>query len=146
MYAWLIGALVVVALVAGAGWKGWDLRGDREAAKSAAAVEKARAEADARRQAEEVKARASAATLETALAKQRRLNVSLGHSLQAHIRAIPARPAGCPPERLTDELLVDVNRALTGAEGTPGGKLPATSGSPADANRPDNAGAGATPR
>lgn len=143
---YLIAAIAVAVMVAGAGYKGYGLGQDNMRAEYAAAVEKARTEAEAKRQAEEVKARQLAQNLQTSLAKQRKLANDLGTSLQAHIRAIPKPPAGCPEPRLTDGLLSDVNRALAGAEGAPGTGLPPASGTTTPTDRPNNAGAGAVTR
>lgn len=138
VYVLMGAAIVVAALVAGAGVKGYRLGQDNVRAEVALSVEAARNEAEAKRNAEAATARKLAAGLQTALTKQRRLANDLGTSLQAHIRAMPAPAAGCPPERLTDELLNDLNRALAGAEGDAGRKLPDAAAATSSVNRSDN--------
>lgn len=139
MIAYLIAALVVIGLIAGAGYKGYQAGGDRVRAEFAQATIDAQAAAEAARQADQDKARKSAANLQAALAKQKRLNATLGDSLARHIAALPKPAAGCPPFAVPDGLRDTINRSLAGAaEGAASGVVPDAGRASAAANRPDD--------
>lgn len=146
IYGYLVLALAFAVSVAGAGWKGYSLGEDHARAEFAAERDRARAQADEARKADQDAARKSAAVLQAALSKQKRLNADLGTALEAHIRAMPKPPAGCPEPRLTDGLFDSWNSANRGGKGAAGGILPAGSGTAAPTDRPDDSGDGAKPR
>ncbi len=131
---YLVAALVVVGLVAGGTYKGYQAGADHERVANLAAAEQARKEAEAYSKGQRASARQSAANLQTALAKQKGLAHALGDSLAKHIAAMPPPPKGCPAPVLTDSLLGDWNAANTGGRDT-GGSVPATSGTVAPADR-----------
>ena len=135
---YLVAALAILGAIAGAGLTGYHRGQDNVRAEVALQVEQARNAAEAKRKAEADSARKYAADLQTTLDKQRRLSRDLGNSLAKHIAALPPRPAGCPPERLTDELLDDANRALAGPGDAAGGKLPGAGRTAADPDRPND--------
>ena len=146
MYVYLIAALVVVGLVAGAGWKGYDLGQDDARAEFAAERDRARERSEANRKADQDKARKSAQNLQTALARQKALNRDLGTALEAHIRALPAPPDGCPAPTLTPGLLDAWNAGNRAGSGAAGGSLPTGSRAAAGTDRPDDTGDGQEPR
>ena len=130
---WILLAVVVAFAVAvtGAGIQGYRLGGDSVRIEWESATIKAKDEAELARQRTADTARKLSGNLQTALGKEKRLNRDLSTSLQAHIRAIPAPPAGCPDPVLTPSLLDDWNRANAGPDSPAAGGLPATGGTAA---------------
>lgn len=138
MYGYLIAALVVAFMVGGAGYKGYNLGQDNIRTEWQAATIKAKEEADAERQRLQDSARQQAGNLQKTLAKEKALKNDLSNALQAHIRAMPKPPAGCPAPELSPGLLDLWQRANEGPDGAAGGKLPSTGGTVAapDKTRP----------
>ena len=135
-YVLLIAALVVMAAVGAAGFKGYSLGEEHIRVEWQAATLKAKEEADAKAQAERENARRTAATLQTSLSKEKRLTNDLNSALQAHIRTAKPLPVGCPNPELDAGLFDIWNRSNAGPEGDAGGKLSGTGGKPAETGKP----------
>ena len=128
MIVYVAAALALLVALAGAGYQGFQLGRDAEKAANVAREAAAREAVEAQRQADANKARQTAQTLQANLTKQRSLNRDLGNALEAHIRAIPTPPAGCPAPALTDGLWDDWNRANRATTGSAGRSLPDAGG------------------
>jgi len=135
-YAILIAALVVMAAVGAAGWKGYGLGQDNIRAEWQAATIKAKEESDAERQRLQDAARKQAGNLAQTLTKEKRLTSDLNSALQAHIRAAKPIPAGCPAPAMDDGLFDLWQRSNAGPEGVTGRGLHDPGGKPAAFEKP----------
>lgn len=129
MNVYLIGALVVAFMVAGAGVQGYRLGGDHVRAEYAEAQAQAQKEADAYATGLRASARRQAQNLQTALAKQKGLNRAIGTDLEEALRkAAESVPAGCPAPGLSDGLRDLWNRANHASDGSAGRIVPGAGG------------------
>ena len=129
MNVYLIGALVVAFMVAGAGVQSYRIGRSVEKAETAEAREQAQKEADAYAKGLRASARRQAQNLQTALAKQKGLNRAIGTDLEEALRkAAESVPAGCPAPGLSDGLLDLWNRANHASDGSAGRIVPGAGG------------------
>lgn len=133
MAAYLIAAFVVLAAIAGSGWKGYQLGGDRVRVEwSEANVAAAEAVASDRK-AQETKARKSASVLEAKLATQALTSREIKDALDKAMAAKPI-PASCAIDDSVRDLW---NRANRGESETAGELPRGGSATPGTAKRPD---------
>jgi len=131
MYAYLIAALVVMVMVAGAGYKGYQLGGNAVRVEWDKANTAAAKQVEADRQAQESKARKLASRYEAKIATQNLANREITSALD---KALAAKPL--PPECVIDPILLDIwNRANRG-ESDAAGKLLDTSKPTTAAGKP----------
>lgn len=128
-YGYLVAALLVLAALAGAGWKGYQFgsaavqtRWDRANAEAVAA-------ADAERKAQEAKARRAAATYQAKIATAEITNRQIADALQRELARKPL-----PPECVIPDSVRDIwNAANSGREAAPAGSLLSAGGAAAPA-------------
>ena len=133
VYGYLVVAILVAGTLGATYFKGRSAGADACRVEWAQANAAASAKAEADRARQDELSRAEATRLETALAKQRRLNGELLNVVEGHIKA--ARFA--PECRLTPELVRDWDAAGNpSAKDASGRVVPGAGGTVAPANRP----------
>ena len=135
-YIYLIGAIIVMAAIGAAGYKGYGMGEVAIKAEWQAATLKAKEESDAQAEAERTVARKTASDLQKTLSKERLLKNDLTNALQAHIRLSKPLPPGCPAPELDAGLFDLWQRSNAGPDGAPGGKLPDAGGTAAKPAKP----------
>ena len=135
IYGYLVVAILVAGTLGATYFKGRSAGADACRVEWAQANAAALAKAEADRQRQDELSRAEAARLETALAKQRKVNAELLNVVEAHIKAARL-PSEC---RITPELVRDWNAAGNPAAKDAAGRVvPGVGGAVAPADGPEH--------